>query len=136
MDGRLGNGSILADAPPVRSPGTLVPRNGRYAGQIYRLEKLWPALQAKYPESVKFTPEGFPDFSPYAKAEVPISNLTGKNAIDAKLANKAAGLNATPKGYIWHHAEDGETMQLVPEDLHGAIGHTGGASIIKYRKNP
>jgi hypothetical protein len=125
---------VLAEPPPVRPPAMPSPRNGRLAGQSYPLENLGPALQAKYPESVKFTPEGFPDFSPYSKAEVRLSNLTGDNTKDAIQANKVAGLRFTPKGYIWHHVEDGETMQLVPRDLHGAIGHTGGASIIKYRK--
>jgi len=82
---------------------------------------------------VKFTSEGFPDFSPYARDEVRLSNLTGDNKKDALRANKKVGQRFTPNGYIWHHVEDGETMQLVPEDLHWAIGHTGGASIIRAK---
>jgi hypothetical protein len=126
-------GKTLPDPPRVRI--VAVPRNIRFAGQTYPLEMLPPELQIKYPRSVKFTPEGFPDFSPYAQVEVRVGNLTGNNTRDAILANKAAGLAATPEGFSWHHVENGETMQLVPTELHKAVGPTGGASIIKYRSS-
>jgi len=47
------------------------------------------------------------------------------------MANKAAGLESTPIGYTWHHNEDMQTMQLIPTDLHQAIRHSGGVSLIK-----
>ena len=40
-------------------------------------------------------------------------------------------LENTPEGYTWHHVEDGKTMMLVPSDIHSAVRHTGGASLIK-----
>jgi filamentous hemagglutinin len=46
------------------------------------------------------------------------------------MANEAAGLIETPEGYVWHHVEDTTTMQLVPQDIHQAVRHTGGAAII------
>ena len=50
------------------------------------------------------------------------------------MANKAAGfgdsVSATPKGWTWHHCEDGKTMQLIPTDLHRKIGHDGGEKVI------
>ena len=50
------------------------------------------------------------------------------------MANKAAfgvdSVTATPKGYTWHHCEDGKTMQLIPSDLHRGIGHDGGEKVI------
>ena len=73
---------------------------------------------------------GFPDFSSVATHTVQIEQ-TGKNAMDFAKANEAAGLTATPKGYTWHHVEDGTTMQLVPMDIHGATGHTGGAALAR-----
>jgi hypothetical protein len=108
------------------------PQNARYAGQTYPLEKLSPELRAAYPNSVQFTPQGFPDFSPYAQAEVQITGLTGNYTIDSAVANKAVGLTVAPEdyGYVWHHVEDGITMQLVPSDIHTAVRHTGGAAII------
>ena len=45
-----------------------------------------------HPSGVRFTEQGFPDFSPYSKAEVEIEGLTGNYAEDAAVANKAVGL--------------------------------------------
>lgn len=73
--------------------------------------------------------DGYPDFSPHATHKVEI-NMTGNDAVDFKAANEAAGLSRTPKGYTWHHKEDGVTMELVPSALHGNVPHTGGASIV------
>jgi filamentous hemagglutinin len=54
-------------------------------------------------------------------------------AIDERIANKLAGVPRTPTGYVWHHVEDGETLILIPKDLHNAVRHTGGAAVIKER---
>lgn len=91
------------------------------------MEKLSPELREKYPESVRFNEKGFPDFSPYAIAEVKIQ-YSGDRATDYKLANEAAGFAVKPKDYTWHHHEDAKTMQLVPRDLHREVGHTGGCA--------
>lgn len=68
---------------------------------------------------------------PHSVAEVELEGLTGNYAKDAGMANRAAGLEATPEGYVWHHVEDGRTMQLVPQDIHGAARHTGGSAVIR-----
>jgi len=60
-----------------------------------------------------------------------MEGLTGNLAKDSAMANAAAGLDSTPKGYVWHHAEDGKTMQLVPREIHKSVGHTGGAAVIR-----
>jgi len=104
-----------------------MPRNYEFAGQTYPLEKLKPELQEKYPESVKFNEQGFPDFSPYASAEIEIQ-YTGDRSDDFDLANQAAGFDITPEGCSWHHHENARTLQLVPTDLHKAIAHTGGCA--------
>ncbi|MEO1666611.1 MAG: HNH endonuclease [Chloroflexota bacterium] len=39
-------------------------------------------------------------------------------------------------GYTWHHVQDAETMQLVPQILNDrdkGVGHTGGQRICKLR---
>lgn len=94
------------------------PINSKYAGKTH-------------PSGVKFTEEGFPDFGPYSKAHVELDGLTGNYAKDAAMANKHFGLNQTPDGYVWHHVEDGRTLQLVPQEIHNAVRHTGGAAIIR-----
>ncbi|WP_094604641.1 hypothetical protein SPSIL_021360 [Sporomusa silvacetica DSM 10669] len=102
--------------------------NKKYAGQVYELEG---SLATKYPNGVRFTEEGFPDFAPYAEARVRVSDLKGNTGSDFTAANKAAGFSETPAGYTWHHAEDGQTMLLVPTELHTAIRHTGGAALLR-----
>jgi hypothetical protein len=114
------SGGSTAANTGVRKVGGRNPINSRYAGETH-------------PSGVRFTKEGFPDFSPYAKAEVEIQGLTGNYAKDAAMANKAVGLNRTPDGYVWHHVEDTLKMQLVPQPIHDAARHTGGASIIRRR---
>lgn len=80
---------------------------------------------------VPFDMDGFPDFraAGVVKAEVKIK-MTGARS-DIAEANKAANLTSTPKGYTWHHHQDGTTMQLVPTDIHQATGHTGGVATLK-----
>ncbi|MED4355138.1 HNH endonuclease [Schinkia azotoformans] len=102
--------------------------NKKYAGQTYNLSG---DLSKKYPNGVKFTNDGFPDFSPYSKAKVKIDGLKGNTSSDFTAANKAIGLKSTPSGYTWHHVEDGRTLMLVPTDLHQAVRHTGGAALIR-----
>jgi hypothetical protein len=94
------------------------PINSQYAGEVH-------------PSGVEFTEQGFPDFSPYSVAEVEINGLTGDYATDEALANNAAGFDATPDDYVWHHVEDGTTMQLVPKEIHSAVRHTGGSAVIR-----
>lgn len=102
-------------------------------------------LAQKYPDGVYITPNGYPDFSPYAKQTVTFAKPTKANVAagkslrgdcyyDFKMANKVAfgkdSVTATPKGFTWHHCEDGITMQLIPMDLHRGIGHDGGEKVI------
>ncbi|MCU8075777.1 HNH endonuclease [Shewanella sp. SM29] len=94
------------------------PVNSQYAGSTH-------------PSGVKFNEKGFPDFSPYSKAQVDIKGLTGNYAKDAAMANKAVGLKNTPEGYLWHHVENAKTMQLIPKDIHNAARHTGGAAVLR-----
>jgi hypothetical protein len=110
--------------------GRIVPINKKYKGQTYRFPS-GSELAQKYPNGVRFTEDGFPDFSPYARATVRI-RMRGTSA-DFTEANRAAGRAVTGSfgSETWHHVEDRITMQLVPYDLHWAVRHTGGESVIK-----
>jgi hypothetical protein len=103
-------------------PGTGVP-------DISESQRL--KLAARYPNGVRFTRAGYPVFTPEAIKRVHVDNLSGNYTTDANMANKAIGETSTPKGYTWHHVEDGKTMELVPRDLHRAASHTGGAAAIR-----
>ena len=84
---------------------------------------------------------GYIDLSYYTSAEYRFDNLTGTksdaNLGDAELArdfkfNSPSAARAWRKrnGLVWHHLEDGETLQLVPRPLND-IPHQGGASMLR-----
>ena len=122
--GRAGLGAIwgkrsaVAPAPDIPTIGGRKPINSGYAGEVH-------------PSGIRFNALGFPDFGPVAVAEVQITGLTGNYVKDAAMANAAVGIKLTPKGFVWHHVEDGVTMQLVPMAIHNSTRHTGGAAIIR-----
>ena len=96
------------------------PRNGHLAGDAHSIT------------GVPFDEHGFPDFraAGVVEREVQIT-YTGTRGGDYRAANQAAGLVDAPKGMVWHHHQDGTTMQLVPEGVHQRTGHTGGYSLKK-----
>jgi hypothetical protein len=98
-------------------------------------------LAAKYPHSVQIDREGFPDFSPYARATVKLRELhqSASNSDAAAVsrpadfveANRLSGWSepARRKEHLtWHHVQDGQTLILVPTDLHQAVNHHGGVA--------
>ncbi|MGD9170261.1 MAG: HNH endonuclease [Candidatus Thiodiazotropha sp.] len=119
--------------------GTQLPKSGKFDGE--RGNSKWTSDDGKY--SIEYK-EGYPDFKtattpdgkPAVLDEVEISQ-TGRNS-DFSKASSEAGY-PKPKGYTWHHHEDGVTMQLVDSSVHnrafssGGSGaaHTGGSSIVK-----
>jgi HNH/ENDO VII superfamily nuclease/type VII secretion system ESX-1 substrate len=88
-------------------------------------------LAEKYPDGVRYTRAGYPIFTDHAIERVHVDGLTGDRTHDADLANAKAKRTETPQNYVWHHVEDGRTMELVPRDLHDAARHTGGAAAIE-----
>jgi hypothetical protein len=130
---RDSRGRVIPDAVE-RLPSGRLPGNFQYAGTVYDGDKWTPKLAQKYPDGVRFTEDGFPDFSPYATHTVTFDpHFSGNRSIDFTEANKLAGLPETPDGYTWHHCQDTHTMMLVPSDMHDAIRHAGGVSIMKGR---
>jgi hypothetical protein len=78
--------------------------------------ELQAALREKYPDGVRFDEKGFPDFSPYkyrggdGKSDVRIE-MSGSYREDFARANRAAGFEKTPDGYVWHHHQELGRMQ-------------------------
>jgi hypothetical protein len=65
-------------------------------------------------------------------------NYSGDYTTDFQAASLAAlGQKSTPKGYVWHHLDDYNpatntgTMQLVKQEAHNGVSHTGGCSQYK-----
>ena len=80
---------------------------------------------------------GFPDYSGHSIADVDIP-MTGNRNTDRRLSDAAMRSRdpdwERPDGYVWHHNEDGVTMQLVPDSIHGTgrgaqSSHMGGAAL-------
>lgn len=67
-----------------------------------------------------------------------VRNLSKDTYLDTRTVNlwSVYVYSSTPAGYTWHHVEDGRTMLLVPSDLHSAVRHTGGASLIRKGIRP
>ena len=97
--------------------------------------------------------DGYPQFRPWAKAVVPLSDMTGDNTQDFRAAYIALGTKwANPDEKLkkpndkinksqvkrrivelfgkctWHHHQGENFMLLIPTDLHANVPHTGGAS--------
>lgn len=111
----------------------------KYAGaELAERTKAFEALAKKYPEGVRFTSKGFPDFTPYTvklpngkNARFKIKT-TGNRSKDFTAADKVAGIDEEYRQaneLVWHHMEDMETMILVPRDVHKAVKHSGGISV-------
>lgn len=78
-----------------------------------------------------------PAMHPDGSVEIP--DMVGNRRTDNDMARVAMGEKLgktryeTPDGYIWHHKEDGTTMQLVRADFHGGVdgaNHAGGQAIV------
>jgi len=117
------------------------PVNSQYAGQRFPLADRRPDLAAKYPDSVRIDAEGFPDFSPYARATVKLRELhpSASNSDTAGVSRSAdfteadrlsgwSELARRREQLSWHHVQDGQTLMLVPTDLHQAVSHHGGVA--------
>ena len=117
------------------------PINSGYANTRFPLETKRPDLASKYPESVRFDAQGFPDFAPYAVAHVKLSQLRESTsnsdsaavsrARDFAAADQLSGWSNVARrdaGLTWHHVQDGMNLLLVPTDLHNAIAHHGGVA--------
>ena len=124
-DSTLKIGNLIAEPLPVVNP----------TGHIYFADRANTTAEIVGREgtyTISFDSQGYPDFTPYAIAQVKV-NMKGNYTSDFTEANKAAGYKKTPAGYTWHHHQDGETMQLVPTDLHKRVFHYGGVNALKKR---
>ena len=117
-----------------RLPSGRLPGNFEHAGQQFPMDRLPQAIRDKYPNGVHFTPDGFPDFGPYATHTVKFDppGFQGNHGSDFTDAFRMAG-NSPNRDYTWHHHQDGMTMQYVPTDLHNAVRHAGGVAIARGR---
>lgn len=107
----------------------IIINNSKYADSIMPAPNEF--IKARYGD-IYMNKDGFPVFDKYAIARVQPNGLTGDDLEDIKLANKAHhGNQYNIPGYTWHHLEDGQTLILIPTELHEAYKHTGGAKLLR-----
>lgn len=117
------------------------PPNTAYAGQVVHFPD--PVRAARHPMGVRVDENGFPDFSPYARAAAEIAEppegfgvdeLRLTDFVSANAALHASGHElwnetpavATPHGWTWHHVPGGRRMELVPVEVKALLRHHGG----------
>ena len=114
--------------------GNTIRNKAKFAGTIMEpTGKNAKYIKEKYGD-IFMSETGFVKFDQHSIAQFVSDGLTGANGgqddiIKANLVNY--GVQSTPKGYTWHHLEDGKTMILIPTDLHEAYRHTGGADLLR-----
>ncbi|MFF5716543.1 SMI1/KNR4 family protein [Streptomyces buecherae] len=121
--------------------GHTAPPNTAYAGQVVHFPD--PVRAARHPQGVRVDADGYPDFTPYAKAAVEIAEppegfgvdeLRLTDFVSANAALHAAGHElwedgspvATPHGWTWHHVAGTRRVQLIPVEVKALLRHHGG----------
>ena len=117
------------------------PPNAAYAGQVVHFPD--PVRAARYPQGVWVDADGYPDFSPYARAAAEIADppegfgideLRLTDYVSANAALHLAGHKlwdgldpvATPHGHSWHHVVGTRRLELVPAEVKALLRHHGG----------
>jgi hypothetical protein len=137
--------------PKPKQYGTQLPALGKGKWTGERGNSRWTSDDGSVSLDYK---EGYPDFSTSSppsiypkgdgKVEIEMQGsdkdfITARNAMRKKLGDPDWPGNGkdVPKGYTWHHMEDGVTMQLVKKEVHAkdesGAAHTGGASIVSSK---
>ncbi|MDT0346962.1 HNH endonuclease [Streptomyces litchfieldiae] len=126
------------------------PPNRAYAGQIVQFPD--PVRAARYPQGVRVDADGFPDFSPYARAAAEIAEppdgfgvdeLRLTDYVSANAALHAAGHElwanlpavGTPHGWTWHHVARTRRLELVPVEVKALLRHHGGLATTAVDQN-
>ncbi|CAM5479954.1 MULTISPECIES: SMI1/KNR4 family protein [Streptomyces] len=117
------------------------PPNAAYAGQVVHFPD--PVRAKRHPAGVRVDGDGYPDFSPYARAAVEIAEppegfgvdeLRLTDYVSANAALAAAGHElwetlpavATPHGWTWHHVARTRRLELVPVEVKALLRHHAG----------
>lgn len=119
------------------------PPNRAYAGQVVQFPD--PVRAARFPQGIRVDDDGYPDFSPYARAAAEIAEppegfgvdeLRLTDYVSANAALHAEGHElwsdvppvATPHGWAWHHVAGTRRLELVPAEVKALLRHHGGLS--------
>ncbi|MFD8381275.1 SMI1/KNR4 family protein [Streptomyces sp. NPDC059679] len=117
------------------------PPNTAYAGQVVHFPD--PVRAARHPKGVRVDENGYPDFTPYARAaaeiaeppegfgvdELRLTDFVSANAalhaVDHDLWDGSSSV-ATPHGWTWHHVVGTRRLELIPVEVKALLRHHGG----------
>jgi hypothetical protein len=131
----------------TRPPGWRLPHNGTWSGVVGHSDftPSNPAALGVPPGTKIPFRNGYPDFSQWQRGNpLNVHGLNGNHAHDMPLIHQEVarlqGLPTQTAGEAWlrqqgltpHHA-GGNTVQLIPRDLHGGVRHMGGARELRIR---
>ncbi|MFR9726060.1 HNH endonuclease [Streptomyces sp. MS19] len=117
------------------------PPNRAYAGQVVQFPD--PVRAARFPLGIRVDAQGYPDFSPYARAAAEIAEppdgfgvdelrltdyVSANAALHAARHELWADLSpvATPHGWTWHHVANSRRLELIPVEVKALLRHHGG----------
>ncbi|MER5771585.1 HNH endonuclease [Streptomyces sp. NPDC001985] len=137
-------GQGLGAPPGPRTSGAgapVTPPNAAYAGQTVHFPD--PVRAARHPRGVRVDADGYPDFSPYARAAAEIAEPPAGFGVDELRLTDYVSANAalhasrhtlwdtipavaTPHGWTWHHARGTRRLELIPVEVKALLRHHGG----------
>ena len=126
---------LTRDVLRTKPPYSRIPRDWIEAGGSIAIDKSgnwiytdWFGISIKYIN-------GYPDYigSGVVFQAVNIGKFTNRG-IDKRLADKLAPNGPCKKGNVWHHSQDGHTMEEISREIHERFTHMGGISNLRGKK--
>ncbi|MBR6502285.1 MAG: HNH endonuclease [Clostridia bacterium] len=127
--------NLTKDILKTKPLNSRIPSDWIKAGGSIEIDKYGNWIYTdKFGIRVKYI-NGYPD---YRGAGVVFQsvNIGGfrNRGIDKRLANKLAPNGPCEEGHVWHHSQDGHTMEEISREIHERFTHKGGYSLWKRKE--
>lgn len=127
--------NLTKDVLKTKSPNSRVPSDWIKSGGSIEIDKYGNWIYTDwFGVSVKYI-NGYPNYKSAGavRQEVNIEHFVSRG-MDRRLADKLAPNGPRMRGNVWHHSEDGHTMQEVDGEIHRRFTHRGGHSLWKRKE--
>lgn len=126
---------LTKDVLRTKPPNSRIPSDWINAGGSIEIDKHGNWIYTdKFGIRVKYI-NGYPDYrgAGVVFQMVNIGRFTNRST-DKRLANKLAPNGPCKEGHVWHHSEDGHTMEEISRGIHERFTHKGGYSLRKRKE--
>ena len=123
---------LTKDVLKTKPPNSRVPKDWIEAGGSIAIDEYGNWIYTDwYGISIKYI-NGYPDYRG-AGVVFQMVDIGGfrNRGIDKRLADKLAQTDHVKKGHVWHHSQDGYTMEEISREIHERFTHKGGISNLK-----